>query len=116
MTDKDPLDPFFEAAQDARPVPPGALMARVMTGAEEEIARRARVPEPVQAGLPVRLKEALGGWPGLAGLAATAAAGLLIGIALPELGSLALPMAGAEAGFDLTDLLPGYGAGAFEEG
>ena len=117
MTDKDPLDPFFEAARAQRPAPSDDLLARVM--ADAEAAATARVPvEQVDSrtGVLVRLKEALGGWPGLAGLTAAAAAGVWIGVAVPDIGALSLPSWSDAEGYDLTDLLPGYGAVAFEEG
>jgi hypothetical protein len=104
------LDALFAKARRERP--PAGLSARVL--AEAEAARPGRRRE----GLGAALLRAIGGWPSAAGLAAASAAGLLIGFVAPE----AVPFLGApatataDAGYELIDLAPGYGALAAFEG
>jgi hypothetical protein len=104
------LDALFAEARRERP--PAGLVARVL--AEAEAARPGRRRE----GLGAALLRAIGGWPSAAGLAAASAAGLAIGFAAPE----AVPFlsagatATADAGYELIDLAPGYGALAAFEG
>lgn len=88
------LEPFFEAARAHPPAPSAALMAAVLIAAEVAQPAPRRVPPMA------RLRDALGGWPALAGLAAAAAAGVWIGTALPA----ALP--GAGQGAYLVDVAP----------
>ena len=88
MTDADEreaaLEPFFAAARADAPAPSPELMARVLEAAGAEQARIA-TPAPVpRAGLWARIRQGLGGWPAVAGLAAAGLAGVWIGLALPE--------------------------------
>lgn len=107
MTDKDrqeqaALEAFFAAAQREAPAPSPELLARVLAQAEAEQARFAP-PRPRQMprlGLAARLRQGLGGWPALAGLAAAGLAGVWIGLALPE-----VVIAGGEADY-LVDVAP----------
>lgn len=103
MTDDrtdDGLEAMFAAARSRDDRPPGALVARVLEDAGVAQPRRRRAAE---------LLRALGGWPSAAGLAAASLAGLAIGFIAPE-AVLVLDAAGIGSGYDLTDLLPGYGA------
>jgi hypothetical protein len=72
------LDDFFSAARDT---PPELSVDFMKTLTEQALAAQpvaqARVPEP---GIWGQLKAAIGGWPGLAGLAATCAVGVWLGI------------------------------------
>lgn len=115
MAEKDPLEPFFEAAREEVPPLDDALMNRMIADAAAVAA--ARAPAASIATTPAwrRVFVAIGGWPALAGLASATAAGVWIGVALPD---LATPYAAqTEASvFDLTDLLPGYGQYVLEEG
>ncbi|MDJ0821910.1 MAG: hypothetical protein QNJ09_08905 [Paracoccaceae bacterium] len=82
MTDpkRDPdLDDFFAAARAEVPEPSGDLLARIEAQAlaERPVARAVRGPGPLR-----QLLQALGGWPGAAGLAAASAAGLWVGLGL----------------------------------
>ncbi len=107
MTDKDmqeqaALVPFFAAAQRAAPAPSPELLARVLAQACAEQARFAP-PRPLRApriGLTARIRQGLGGWPALAGLAAAGLAGVWIGLALPD-----VVIAGGEADY-LVDVAP----------
>ena len=111
-TDDSGLDALFAEAraQDARP--PAALVSRVLADAEAARPGRRRV------GLGAALLGAIGGWPSAAGLAAASAAGVLIGLSVPDavpfLGTVATST--ADATYDLIDLAPGYGALAAYEG
>ena len=92
MTDDDKrqeaaLGAFFDAARDSAPEASADLLARVLDGAEAEqarIAARREVPAPPRAGLWARIRQGLGGYPAVAGLAAAGVAGVWIGLALPE--------------------------------
>ena len=112
MTDRhdtDRLETLFAAARDAAPLPRGDLLARVEADALAEQARQARLRRVARPGIWPQLRAALGGWPGLAGLAAACAAGIWLGFAAPDLqgfggGTLAdLDGAGLDplSGFDL---------------
>ncbi|MEL6645494.1 MAG: hypothetical protein AAFQ79_16305 [Pseudomonadota bacterium] len=111
MSERDPLDDFFEAGRAERPAPEPAFLARVLADAEAETAARA-VPAPRQQGRLRAILNGLGGWPTLAGLATATAAGVWIGVALPDVtGTLV-----GGSGYDLNDLLPGYGTDLLVEG
>ncbi|MEQ9695793.1 hypothetical protein [Shimia sp. SDUM112013] len=82
------LDDLFGAATtDPKATPSPELLARVLEDAEalqpqpELLPTRPRV---AQAGLWQRLAQTLGGWRPMAGLATTAAVGLLIGFTLVQ--------------------------------
>jgi hypothetical protein len=81
------LEDFFEAARATPPSVPQALMARVQADA---LDAQPRAKGMAKAGW----LQALGGLPGLGGLATAACVGVWIGIAppaqLPDLGGLAL--------------------------
>ncbi|MEQ8922893.1 MAG: hypothetical protein RLN94_13605 [Roseovarius sp.] len=107
----DPLTAYFDAGKAARPEPGDALMARIMADADRVQAERAKAPAAVSAperrGWPVRLAQALGGWPAMAGLAAATVAGLWIGVSAPAglTGMAQEVIAGSEAAY-LIDLDP----------
>ena len=111
MTERDPLDDFFEAGRADRAAPDPALMARILADAEAVAAARA-APGPRREGRLSAVLRGIGGWPALAGLATATAAGVWIGIAMPDVTS---PFV-AGAGYDLNDLLPGYGTDLLVEG
>lgn len=105
MTDRrDDLDleNYFAAARDSDDRVPGSLVARVMEDA-------GRIHEARQGGLAGRILRALGGWPSAAGLAAASLVGVLVGLTSPDAVPI-LGTGGAEALYDLSDLMPGYGA------
>lgn len=77
------LETFFDAARQEAPAPPGDLLARIEAQALAEQPRPGAGRSPVR-GLPGQLRLALGGWPGLAGLAAACAAGVWIGVSPPD--------------------------------
>ena len=110
----DALDPFFEAAREARPEPSDALMARILADAAEAAPRPAEQLRPAEKpSLVASVLDAIGGWPSFAGLATATVAGVWIGFASPDtLSTLTL----AETGFDLADVLPGTTELVFEEG
>lgn len=76
------LDAFLAAARDEAPLPSGDFLARVEADALAEQARRVGM-RPARPGPFAQLRAVLGGWPGLAGLAATCAAGVWIGVNPP---------------------------------
>ena len=82
------LDAFFAAAQAEAPQPGGDLLARIEAQAlAEQPAQRAETPVVAgrrPSGLFGQLREALGGWAGVAGLATACAAGIWIGVNPPE--------------------------------
>lgn len=81
------LDGFFAAARAEEPVPDADFLARMEALAlAEQPAPRPVIPVRLAArqGPAQQLREALGGWFGLAGLAAACAAGIWIGVSPPE--------------------------------
>jgi hypothetical protein len=83
------LDQAFSEMRMHPPAMPEGLMARVLQDAEA-----ARPMPTSRTGLWAQLLSALGGWPGAAGLVATACTGLWIGVAMPS---------GVTTSFGLTD-------------
>jgi hypothetical protein len=77
----DALGVFFDAARDTAPAPSEDMLARILADAET-VRRRADDRGPRRTGR-ARARDALGGWPAMAGLAAATLAGLWIGAALP---------------------------------
>ncbi len=69
----DPLDALFAEAKRATPDVPDALMSRVLADAV------ANVPKPDRIPIWKQLFATLGGWPAMAGLAATACVGIWTG-------------------------------------
>lgn len=82
------LDSFFAAARAQSPQPGGDFLARMEAQAlAEQPAVRSDVPgvaglRPV--GVLRQLRDAVGGWAGLAGLATACAAGIWIGVSPPD--------------------------------
>lgn len=75
------LETYFDSARRTAPLPSEAMLARIMADAE-----RVRAGAPSAAShrpLKTRLRDLLGGWPTMAGLATAALAGLWIGTGLP---------------------------------
>ena len=98
------LDAFFDAARDDAPMPSGDFMARIEAQALDALPR----PAPAAPGVLRQLLQALGGWPGAAGLAAACAAGLWFGFN-PTLGvSDYLGLQAAEMDTLGVDPLSGY--------
>jgi hypothetical protein len=92
------LEAFFDAARRTTPVASEDMLARVLADAETvRTAAQARRTRPVR---PARLRDLLGGWPSMAGLAAATLAGLWIGAGLPE----AVP--GTSEALYLVDITP----------
>ncbi|MEL7099988.1 MAG: hypothetical protein AAGM84_14275 [Pseudomonadota bacterium] len=87
----DELDKMLERARDAE-VPTG-LMGRVL---EDALAVQP-VPRPAPQPVWARLREAVGGWQGVGGLALATCAGFWIGVAPPDyLPGAAQDLLGAE--------------------
>jgi hypothetical protein len=103
--DHDDLDDFFGAARRVTPAPSDALMARVLADA---MAAQAPVMVRVQRpGWLAQLRDALGGWPAVGGLATAGVVGLAVGIAAPAgLGDLTAALLGQPADGYLVDLMP----------
>jgi len=104
--DDDGLEAFFEAGRRAAPTPSDALMARVLADAlaAQPVAKPRPVPRP---GAWAQLREALGGWPALGGLATAGVMGLAIGIAAPSgFADLGLAFLGQSTDTYLVDLMP----------
>ncbi len=87
-TDGAGLDSFFAAARAEPPQPGGDFLARIEAQAlAEQPAARADAPAVAglrPAGVLRQLREALGGWAGMAGLATACAAGIWIGVSPPD--------------------------------
>ena len=78
------LERFFDAARATAPVPDPDWLARLQAEALElQPQRRAAAPRAVPS-LWVQLRQVLGGWPGIAGLASVAVAGLWLGAVPPQ--------------------------------
>ena len=117
MTDKDRLEPFFEAARTERAEPNDAFLARLAADAAAVTAERgAPVVRSAPASPLRRMLEAIGGWPSVAGLATATAAGIWIGVAVPDLTTNFVPLSSETTAFELVDLVPGYGDFIAEEG
>ncbi len=92
LSDKDDLAALFEAAKAAPPAPSSDFMARVLSDAEAMQpaalgGMRTPAPTPKRGAfteLLSGLSDAIGGWPGFAGLASAAVAGVWIGISPPD--------------------------------
>lgn len=75
----DGLESYFEAARADPPLPGGDWLARMEARAIAEAPRApARMPE--RPGLLERIRESLGGWPGIAGLISASVFGLWLGV------------------------------------
>lgn len=105
--DGDDLDDLFAVARRVAPAPPDALMARVLADAMAAQAAQAAVRRAPRPGLLAQLREALGGWPAVGGLATAGVVGLAIGIAAPAgLADLTAALLGQPADGYLVDLVP----------
>lgn len=86
--DETGLDGFFAAARAETPEPGADFLARLTEAAlDEQMAqagRRSAAAGAAAPGLWAALRQALGGWPGMAGLAAACAAGVWLGVSPPE--------------------------------
>lgn len=107
--DDDALDGFFRAARLHAPVPSEALMTRILNDAAH--AQRVQAHVSYAPSLWSRLSDALGGRPGLGGLATAAAVGLWLGYAgLGDPAGYVAEYWGAEGAYDL---MPGAEAFVF---
>ncbi len=108
------LEPFFAAAREAPPEVSDDLMARVLADAAASVPRDAPLPERApRRGAFAQILDGIGGWPSIAGLVTATAAGLWFGFADPY-GLVAGTT--ATTGFDVTEVLPGYGDLGWIEG
>jgi hypothetical protein len=80
------LDGLFAQARADRPGLPGSLQAAILSDAAAVQAEwQAPAPErQARGGFWLQLRQAVGGWPALGGLAAASAAGLWIGFTGPD--------------------------------
>jgi hypothetical protein len=102
--DHDDLEDFFGAARRMTPAPSDALLAQVLADAMAAQAPVIRTPRP---GWLAQLRDALGGWPAVGGLATAGVVGLAVGIAAPAgLGDLTAALLGQPADGYLVDLMP----------
>lgn len=87
-TDAAGLESFFAEARAEAPQPGGDFLARIEAQAlAEQPAVRSGVPSraaPSPIGVLRQLRDALGGWAGMAGLATACAAGIWIGVSPPD--------------------------------
>lgn len=81
-TENDVLDEFFDAARADAPEPSAEFMLRMQEAALA--AQVVRVAPPVRVGIMRQIMTAVGGWPALAGLSATALVGVWIGAMPPD--------------------------------
>ena len=100
--EENPLDAAFAEARRTPPEVPADLMARVMADAMAEM------PVPERQPFWKQVIGTLGGWPAMAGLAATACVGLWVGGALTDDLMLSL------SPLDSAALDTGIGLGAFD--
>lgn len=120
-TDRE-LEAFFEALKTESTEAPPALLARVLEDAYAEQASReagrsaAAAPGPdtgsrsTLGGILAGLRDAIGGWPALAGLATATLAGVWIGYAPPaSLDGLTASLFDIETSLGLDSSLPEYG-------
>lgn len=88
LTDTE-LDLLLRAARRDEAALPADLAQRMQADAarvqNEILGRAARPARPARPGLWAVLRDALGGWPGMAGLATACAAGVWIGLAPPAM-------------------------------
>jgi hypothetical protein len=115
---QDGLEDFFGAARRMRPDPSEALMARVLedalaaqaapaAAAQAAPVAAARVWRRARPGVLAQLREALGGWPAIGGLATAGVMGLAVGIsAAAGLGDLTAALLGQPGDAYLVDLMP----------
>ena len=99
--------------------PDDALLARVLADADEVQAGFAPVPttRPVTGSLWERLRDGLGGWPAVSGLAAATVAGIWIGVAPPaSVADVTATFFGEELTVPLVASDLGLDAGAFADG
>lgn len=103
----DMLGTLFSAAQEHRPEPSAEFMARMQA---EALAVQPVAGLRDSESLWSRVRNAVGGWPGIAGLVATSIVGVWIGVSPPEgvlslydLQSAAMGALGVDplSGFDL---------------
>ena len=109
-TERD-LDEMLADARARRGDLPDGLAARMMADAaqvQSDLAPRAPAQRP---GFWAQLRGALGGWPGLGGLATACAAGVWIGLAPPAF--LPDPVDLVYQGEDELDVMGGAGLGEF---
>jgi len=84
------LDTLFRASDAEAPLPSGDLIARILADAEAVQApvatlATASAPAPAPRGAWLRaLRDTLGGWTGVSGLAGAVAMGLVVGVFPPE--------------------------------
>ncbi|MEM9350611.1 MAG: hypothetical protein AAGA47_10135 [Pseudomonadota bacterium] len=103
------LDTLFRASEGEAPLPSGDLITRIMADAEAEQAVAALASSaPRPSGL-AGLREALGGWAGLSGLAGAAAMGLIIGVFPPEVLSTYSDTVLGISSATFSDYVPGLG-------
>lgn len=104
------LDALFRAADAEAPLPSGDVMARILADADALQAAPAAAVAPAK---PQSVRDLLGGWLGLSGLAGAVAAGLVIGVLSPDaLGSYADYV--VNGGVSVTDYLPGLTEVSFD--
>ncbi len=113
MTEKDEfgLNAYFEAGRKTAELPTAALLGRIMADAEaQQVGPDPSVSPAPRAGFFASLRDAVGGWPTLAGLATAGVAGVWIGFSQPVgLDLVAEQIWGAEDATYLVDLLPAFG-------
>ena len=77
------LDALFDEARAASPAPSELLLSQIASDAGDLQIAKAVVTPPAGPPLLSRLRDALGGWAGLGGLATATVAGFYIGFAQP---------------------------------
>lgn len=104
------VDDLFAEARAGRPGPDAALMDRVMTDAERELAwRRRPVAMPQRRGWLAVLGGFFGGGQALAGLVSAAVAGMAIGWASPGSVQAMMPALMGDDTIAMLELIPDFG-------
>ncbi|MEM6477409.1 MAG: hypothetical protein AAF647_00030 [Pseudomonadota bacterium] len=112
------LERLFQASDAEASLPSGDFMARILADAQALQPQPSLAPAPVPPRALTQspfaaLREALGGWRGLSGLAGAVATGLVIGVFPPEaLATYADGLLNGEALF--SEYVPGLGEVSFD--
>lgn len=113
----DMLDDLFATARAGARTPGDDMTARVLADAQTEQDNFAPLSRAKPPSLWFMMKDALGGWPALSGLAAAMVAGVWIGVAPPNaVQDLTAGLLGDEVSVGLMPLSYGFETGAFIDG
>lgn len=112
MAPDDSLDTLFAEAAAAREMPSAGLISRILADADasQPLPRPLRTAPPVPRGWVATLADWFGGGISLAGMSASAAVGLYLGVVQPASVLALSEWVGGTATLDSLELLPSVGA------